>query len=64
MRPTTPLAPPESEVAIIATKASGLKLAAQGLEGRFPDATIVTVLNGIGAEEIVAGMGRGRSSRA
>jgi len=44
-------------VAIIATKASGLLPAAQALEGRFPDATIVTVLNGIGAEEVVRAHG-------
>ena len=41
------------DVAIVATKASGLEAAATSLEGRFPDATIVTVLNGIGAEEVV-----------
>lgn len=41
------------EVAIVATKASGLRPAAEALEGRFPDATVMTVLNGIGAEEIV-----------
>ena len=48
-----PDALPAFDVAIIATKASGLEPAVQSLEGRFPDATIVTVLNGIGAEEIV-----------
>ncbi len=52
-----PAALPEFDVAIIATKASGLEPAAQALEGRFPDATIVTVLNGIGAEEIVRAHG-------
>ena len=41
------------DVAIVATKASGLEAAATSLEGRFPDATVVTVLNGIGAEEVV-----------
>ena len=41
------------DVAIVATKASGLEAAAEALDGRFPDATIVTVLNGIGAEEVV-----------
>jgi 2-dehydropantoate 2-reductase len=41
------------DVAILATKAAGLEAAAASLEGRFPDATIVTVLNGIGAEEAV-----------
>ena len=44
---------PPFEVAIVATKASGLESAAQALEGRFPDAVVVTVLNGIGAEEVV-----------
>jgi 2-dehydropantoate 2-reductase len=45
------------DVAIVATKASGLEAAARALEGRFPDATIVTVLNGIGAEEVVRAHG-------
>jgi 2-dehydropantoate 2-reductase len=44
---------PEFEVAIVATKAAGLEAAAEALEGRFPDAVVVTVLNGIGAEEVV-----------
>jgi 2-dehydropantoate 2-reductase len=48
---------PPFDVAIIATKASGLEPAARALEGRFPDATIVTVLNGIGAEEVVRAHG-------
>ncbi len=48
-----PDALPAFDVAIVATKASGLEPAVRSLEGRFPDATIVTVLNGIGAEEIV-----------
>jgi 2-dehydropantoate 2-reductase len=41
------------ELAIVATKAAGLRPAAEALEGRFPDATVATVLNGLGAEEIV-----------
>jgi len=41
------------DVAIVATKASGLEAAAEGLRGRFPEATVMTVLNGIGAEEVV-----------
>ncbi len=45
------------DVAIVATKAGGLEAAARQLEGRFPDATIVTVLNGIGAEEVVRAHG-------
>jgi len=41
------------DVAIVATKAAGLRGAVKALEGRFPDATVTTVLNGLGAEEIV-----------
>ncbi len=48
---------PPFEVAIVATKASGLDAAAGALEGRFADATMVTVLNGIGAEEVVRARG-------
>jgi 2-dehydropantoate 2-reductase len=44
---------PEFEVAIVATKASGLEAAMRALEGRFPGAAVMTVLNGIGAEEVV-----------
>ena len=43
-------------MAIVATKAS-LESAAQALEGRFSDAVVVTVLNGIGAEEVVRSHG-------
>jgi 2-dehydropantoate 2-reductase len=52
-----PDALPPFEVAIVATKASGLEPAVRALEGRFPDATVMTVLNGIGAEEIVRAHG-------
>ena len=52
-----PDALPPFDVAIVATKASGLEPAVRSLEGRFPDATVVTVLNGIGAEEIVRAHG-------
>lgn len=48
---------PPFDVAIVATKASGLEAAAEALEGRFPDATVMTVLNGIGAEEVVRAHG-------
>ena len=44
---------PDFDVAIIATKATGLEQAAQSLNGRFADATIATVQNGLGAEEVV-----------
>jgi len=52
-----PDALPPFEVAILATKATGLQSAVQQLAGRFPTATIVTVLNGIGAEEVVRAHG-------
>ena len=44
---------PDPDVAIVATKATGLEDAVHSLAGRFPGATIVTVQNGLGAEEIV-----------
>ena len=44
---------PEFDVAIVATKATGLDDAARSLAGRFPEATVVTIQNGLGAEEIV-----------
>jgi len=45
------------DVGIIATKANGLEDAAAALEGRFPDATLMTTLNGLGAEEVVRAHG-------
>ena len=45
------------DVGIVATKATGLEAAAASLEGRFPGATIVTILNGLGAEEVVRAHG-------
>ena len=45
------------DVGIVATKAPGLEAAAEALEGRFPDATIMTTLNGLGAEEVVRARG-------
>jgi 2-dehydropantoate 2-reductase len=44
---------PPFDLAIVATKAAGLQAAARALEGRFPGATIATMLNGLGAEELV-----------
>ena len=44
---------PEADLAIIATKANGLEAAVGALAGAFPDATVMTVLNGLGAEEVV-----------
>ena len=50
---TDPAELPSPDVVIVATKASGLRHAMQTLEGHFPDAALTTVLNGLGAEEIV-----------
>jgi 2-dehydropantoate 2-reductase len=44
---------PNFDLGIIATKATGLEAAAESLAGRYAGATIVTVQNGLGAEEVV-----------
>ena len=44
---------PDVDVAIVATKGTALDAAAGALAGRFPDAMVVTVQNGLGAEQIV-----------
>jgi 2-dehydropantoate 2-reductase len=44
---------PDVDVAIVATKATGLDAAAQALAGHIPDAIVVTVQNGLGAEQVV-----------
>ena len=48
---------PAFDLGIVATKADGLDDAATSLEGRFPDALVMTTLNGLGAEEVVRGHG-------
>src|SRR6478752_3491054 len=48
---------PPFDLGILATKAPGLAAAATTLEGHFPDATMMTTLNGLGAEEIVRAHG-------
>ncbi len=45
------------DLGIVATKATGLEQAAQALGGRFPAATMMTTLNGLGAEEVVRAHG-------
>ena len=50
---TDPDAVPDFDVAIVATKGTGLDAAATALEGRFADATVVTVQNGLGAENVI-----------
>ncbi|HMG97615.1 MAG TPA: 2-dehydropantoate 2-reductase N-terminal domain-containing protein, partial [Gaiellales bacterium] len=52
-----PDALPPFDLGIVATKASGLEGAVDSLRGRFPGAAIMTVLNGLGAEEAVRGAG-------
>lgn len=44
---------PPFDLGILATKATGLRPALEALAGSFPEATMMTVLNGLGAEEIV-----------
>jgi 2-dehydropantoate 2-reductase len=48
---------PDFDLGIIATKANGVEAAAKRLSGSFPGATIMTVQNGLGAEEIVRAHG-------
>ncbi|RDI75266.1 2-dehydropantoate 2-reductase [Gaiella occulta] len=48
---------PPFDLGIVATKATGLEQAAAALEGRFPGATMMTTLNGLGAEEVVRAHG-------
>jgi 2-dehydropantoate 2-reductase len=52
-----PDALPPFDLGIVATKAAGLAGAVESLRGRFPEATIMTVLNGLGAEEAVRAAG-------
>jgi 2-dehydropantoate 2-reductase len=52
-----PDAIPDFDLGIVATKAAGLEGAVASLRGRFPRAAIMTVLNGLGAEEAVRGAG-------
>jgi 2-dehydropantoate 2-reductase len=44
---------PDLDLAIVATKATGLEDAAGSIAGRFPTATVMTVQNGLGAEAVV-----------
>ena len=48
---------PVPDLVIVATKANGLEEAAASLAGHWPKAAVMTVLNGLGAEEVVAGRG-------
>ena len=48
---------PDFDLGIVATKANGVEQAAESIGGRFAGATIMTVQNGLGAEEIVRSYG-------
>jgi 2-dehydropantoate 2-reductase len=48
---------PDFDLGIVATKANGVEEAAESLGGRFGGATIMTVQNGLGAEELVRAHG-------
>ncbi len=47
----------EPDLVILATKATDLEAATRRLEGRFGGATVMTIQNGLGAEEIVRAYG-------
>ncbi|MEX0864690.1 MAG: 2-dehydropantoate 2-reductase [Acidimicrobiia bacterium] len=45
---------PEPELIVIATKAMHVEHAAGAIAGRFPDAVVMTIQNGLGTEDVVA----------
>ena len=49
--------PEDTELAILACKGTDLDPLAATLEGRLPHATVMTIQNGLGAEEVVAAHG-------
>ncbi len=52
-----PSALPGADLVIVATQATQLEQAAAALEGRMPAATVMTIQNGLGAEELVRAHG-------
>ena len=54
---TDPAALPEPGLIVIATKAMQVEDAVRAIAGRFPDAVVMTIQNGLGAEEVVAAHG-------
>jgi len=48
---------PEADIVIVATKASDVSAAAATFSGHWPRAAVMTVQNGLGAEEAVRGHG-------
>ena len=51
-----------ADLCIVATKATHLHQAASALEGHLPGATVMTVQNGLGAEDVVRRYATGRLS--
>ncbi|MGH3009023.1 MAG: ketopantoate reductase family protein [Gaiellaceae bacterium] len=49
--------PENAELAILACKGTDLEPLAAGLDGRLPGATVMTIQNGLGAEDVVAAHG-------
>ncbi len=52
---TDPASLPEPDLAIVATKTTELEAAARRLDGSWPEAAIMTVQNGLGAEAFFPG---------
>ena len=52
---TDPVDLPEPELVVVATKTTDLAVAASRLEGHWPDAAVMTVQNGLGAEAAFPG---------
>jgi 2-dehydropantoate 2-reductase len=50
---SSPAELPVPDLVIVATKATGLDAAAASLAGHWPEAAVMTVLNGLGAEDVV-----------
>jgi 2-dehydropantoate 2-reductase len=50
---SSPAELPVPDLVIVATKATGLDAAAASLTGRWPEAAVMTILNGLGAEDVV-----------
>jgi 2-dehydropantoate 2-reductase len=61
---TSPDALAEPELVIVACKGTDLEAAAERLSGRWPSAIVMTVQNGIGADEIVGRFGDWRQLSA
>jgi 2-dehydropantoate 2-reductase len=61
---TTPVALPEPDLVIVASKGGDVEVIAAQLAGHWADATVMTVQNGIGADAIVARHGNWRQLTA